>query len=33
LTRNIREAIEGCLSVALEKIPTTSRDRVLELAV
>jgi predicted RNase H-like HicB family nuclease len=33
LKRNIGEAIEGCLSVAIEKIPTTPRDRVMELAV
>jgi len=33
LMQNIREAIEGCLSIAIEKIPTAPRDRVMELAV
>ncbi len=33
LLKNVQEAIEGCLSVAVEKIKTTKKDRVLEIAV
>ncbi len=33
LQRNIREAIEGCLSVPVENIPTTQKDRVMEIPV
>jgi len=33
LMRNLHEAVEGCLSVAVDKIKTTGKDRVLEIAV
>ena len=33
LLRNLKEAITGCLSVPVEKIKTTSKDRLLEIAV
>ncbi len=33
LKQNLREAIEGCLAVDLEKFPTTDKDQVLEIAV
>ena len=33
LVANLREAIEGCLSVDLESIHVTGTDRLLELAV
>ncbi len=33
LERNIREAIEGCLSVPIESIPTSKKDRVMEIPV
>ncbi len=33
LQRNIREAIEGCLSVPVETIPTSQKDRVMEIPV
>ena len=33
LQRNIREAIEGCLSIPLKSIPTTKKDRVMEIPV
>lgn len=33
LMANLREAIEGCLSVDVEHIPVTATDRLLELAV
>jgi predicted RNase H-like HicB family nuclease len=33
LHRNIREAIEGCLSIPVESVPTTKKDRVMEIAV
>jgi predicted RNase H-like HicB family nuclease len=33
LLANIYEAVEGCLSVDLDDIPTTDRDRILEIAV
>jgi predicted RNase H-like HicB family nuclease len=33
LLQNLYEAIEGCLSVPVEKLQTTSKDRVVEIAV
>ena len=33
LLANLYEAVEGCLSVDLEEIPTSGTDRVLEIAV
>ena len=33
LVRNVREAIEGCLSVDLLDIPVSDTDRVVEIAV
>jgi predicted RNase H-like HicB family nuclease len=33
LLANLYEAVEGCLSVDLDEIPTSSTDRVLEIAV
>ncbi len=33
LLANIYEAVEGCLSVDIEQPKSTSRDRVLEIAV
>jgi len=33
LLRNIYEAVEGCLSVDMEGIPLTSKDRIMEIAV
>lgn len=33
LLTNLYEAVEGCLSIDLEKIEISSRDRVLELAI
>ena len=33
LMRNLREAIQGCLSVAIDNIPMNDKDRVLEIAV
>ncbi|WP_423925309.1 type II toxin-antitoxin system HicB family antitoxin [Candidatus Palauibacter sp.] len=33
LLRNIREAVEGCLSVDLLDIPVSDTDRVVEIAV
>ncbi len=33
LLQNLYEAIEGCLSVDVEPTTTTSKDRVLEIAV
>lgn len=33
LTRNIHEAVEGCLSVDLKNVLLTEKDRVLELTV
>ena len=33
LLANLHEAVEGCLSVDLDEIPTSSTDRVLEIAV
>jgi predicted RNase H-like HicB family nuclease len=33
LLQNLYEAIEGCLSVDVEPATTTSKDRVLEIAV
>ena len=32
LLRNIREAVEGCLSVDLLDIPVSDTDRVVEIA-
>jgi predicted RNase H-like HicB family nuclease len=33
LEKNIREAIEGCLSVPLEEIRRQQKDRIVEIAV
>ena len=33
LPKNIREAIEGCLSVDVQTPQATGRDRVVEIAV
>ena len=33
LLQNLYEAVEGCLSVDVEPTTTTSKDRVLEIAV
>ncbi len=33
LLSNIYEAVEGCLSVDAREIPTTGKDKVLEIAV
>ena len=33
LLTNLYEAVEGCLSVDLEDIPTSPTDRVFEIAV
>jgi predicted RNase H-like HicB family nuclease len=33
LIANVHEAIQGCLSVDVEQPQTTSKDRVLEIAV
>lgn len=33
LLKNLYEAVEGCLSVDLEKPKSTSKDQVLEIAV
>lgn len=33
LMRNVREAVEGCLSVDLLDIPILDTDRVIEIAV
>ena len=33
LLQNLYEAVEGCLSVAIEAMPLTSQDRVMEIAI
>ena len=33
LLQNVREAIEGCLSVDVSQVPVNGGDRVLEVAV
>jgi predicted RNase H-like HicB family nuclease len=33
LLKNLYEAVEGCLSVDIEQPKSTSKDRVLEIAV
>ncbi len=33
LLSNLYDAIEGCLSVDIEKIETTDKDKILEIAV
>ena len=33
LLSNLYEAVEGCLSVDLEEIPSSATDRALEIAV
>jgi len=33
LMRNVREAVEGCLSVEVEEAKQTDRDRILEIVV
>lgn len=33
LMKNVREAVEGCLSVDVEQAKSTSKDRVLEIVV
>ena len=33
LLQNVREAVEGCLSVDVSRIPTHANDQVLEIVV
>ena len=33
LLHNIYEAVEGCLSVDVQSIPITSKDKIMEIAV
>ena len=33
LLNNIYEAVEGCLSVEVQKVPLSGKDRVIEIAV
>jgi predicted RNase H-like HicB family nuclease len=33
LLQNLYEAVEGCLSVSVEPLKTTGRDRVMEIVV
>ncbi len=33
LLQNLYEAIEGCLSVDIESIETTDKDRIMEIAI
>ncbi len=33
LLKNIYEAVEGCLSVDVEDIPVTEKDKVMEIAI
>lgn len=33
LFANLYEAVEGCLSVDLQDVPVTAKDKVLEIAV
>ena len=33
LRKNVREAIEGCLAVQVQKPKKTSKDRVIEIAI
>ena len=33
LLKNLYEAVEGCLSVEIQDIPVSKKDRVLEIAV
>jgi predicted RNase H-like HicB family nuclease len=33
LLHNLYEAIEGCLSVDVEEVKTTDKDRIVEIAV
>jgi predicted RNase H-like HicB family nuclease len=33
LLKNLYEAVEGCLSVDVESVKETDRDRVLEIAI
>lgn len=33
LLQNLYEAIEGCLSVDVESIETTDKDRIMEIAI
>ncbi len=33
LLSNLYEAVEGCLSIDMEEIKTTEKDKVLEIAV
>jgi len=33
LLQNLYEAIEGCLSVDIESIETSDRDRIMEIAI
>ncbi|MCL1464853.1 type II toxin-antitoxin system HicB family antitoxin [Argonema galeatum] len=33
LLQNFYEAIEGCLSVDIESIETTDKDRIMEIAI
>lgn len=33
LLENVREAVEGCLSVPVAKIPVSDTDKVMEIAI
>jgi predicted RNase H-like HicB family nuclease len=33
LLQNLYEAVEGCLFVAIDQLPTSPKDRILEIAV
>ena len=33
LMQNVREAVEGCLSVDVSQVPTNTNDQVLEIVV
>lgn len=33
LLANLREAVEGCLSVEVKPVQTTAKDRVIEIAI
>jgi len=33
LLQNLYEAIEGCLSVDVESVETTDKDRIMEIAI
>jgi predicted RNase H-like HicB family nuclease len=33
LLKNLYEAVEGCLSVDVQNVPTSKKDQVLEIAI